>query len=112
MSCDWQNDLQRSRSSAAVSLPPALVQETGWDILLALHADRSSELSLEKLAALISVSQLIMGRWLAALEERHLITGATDSCTGRVRAFLTAAGRELLDRYLSVTSSLQASAQH
>jgi hypothetical protein len=93
-------------------LPPALVQETGWDILLALRADRRCELSLEKLCALISVSQVVMGSWLASLEERHLITGATDSFTGQVRAVLSSDGRELLDRYLSVTRSLQVSARH
>jgi hypothetical protein len=112
MSCDWQKELRMRRPSAAASLPPALIEETGWDILLALHSDRSTELSLDKLSALTSVPQVVMGRWLASLEERHLVTGATDTLNGQVRAFLTSAGRELLDRYLSVTSSLQVSAQH
>jgi hypothetical protein len=112
MSCDWQKDLQIPRPSEVASLPPALVQETGWDILLALHADGRCELSLEKLCALVSVSHVVMDSWLASLEERHLITGATDRFTGQVRAVLSSAGRELLDRYLSVTRSLQVSARH
>jgi DNA-binding MarR family transcriptional regulator len=112
MSCDWQKDLQIPRTSVVACLPPALVQETGWDILLALHSDAHCDLSLEKLCALISVSQEVMVRWLASLEERHLITGATDGLTGQLRAVLSKAGRELLDRYLSVTRSLQLNAHH
>ena len=112
MSCDWQKDLQIPRTSVVACLPPALVQETGWDILLALHTDGGCELSMAKLCALISVSHEVMARWLASLEERHLITGVTDGLTGQLRAVLSSAGRELLDRYLSVTRSLQVSAHH
>jgi hypothetical protein len=112
MTCDWQKELQKRRPSAAATLPPALVEETGWDILLALHSDHREDLSVDKLGAIVSAPQIIMAQWLAALEERHLITGTTDMLTGQVRALLTAAGRELLDRYLSVTSRLQVSAQH
>lgn len=112
MSCDRQKDVQVLRPSAAASLPPALVEETGWDILLALHSDRGCDLSLEKLASLVSASEMVMGRWLAALENRRLIAGATDLVSGQVRALLTSAGRELLDRYLSATADLQVSAHH
>lgn len=93
-------------------LPPAMVEETSWDILLALHSDRRRDLSLDKLASLASVSGTIMGRWLAGLEQRQLITGATDSSTGELRAVLTNAGRELLDRYLSATNDLQVGTHH
>jgi hypothetical protein len=112
MSCDRQKDVQVLRPSAAASLPPALVEETGWDILLALHSDRGCDLSLAKLASLVSASEMVMGRWLAALENRRLIAGVTDSVSGQVRALLTSAGRELLDRYLSATTDLQVSAHH
>jgi DNA-binding MarR family transcriptional regulator len=95
--------------SAAAALPPELVEETGWDILLALHSDKRCELSLDKLAALISVSQAVMSRWLPGLEQRRLITGATDSLTGELRAVLTSVGRELLERYLTAASDLQVS---
>jgi hypothetical protein len=112
MTCDWQRDLQMRRPSPAACLPPALVEETGWDILLALHSDPDCHLTLEKLGALISASELVLGRWLAALEERRLVTGAKDSATGELRALLTAPGRELLDRFLSATSGLQIAAHH
>ena len=107
MSCDWRRDLQTPRPSAATSLPPALVDETCWDILLALHSDRRCELGLDKLASLVSASQEVMSRWLAALEEQQLITGDKNAITGELRATLTTAGRELLDRFLSATSDLQ-----
>jgi hypothetical protein len=112
MSCDRQKDVQVLRPSAAASLPPALVEETGWDILLALHSDRGCDLSLEKLASLVSASEAVMRRWLSALEERRLITGANGPCTDDVRAVLTPNGRELLDRYLSATTDLQVSPHH
>jgi CTP-dependent riboflavin kinase len=89
-----------------------MVEETGWDILLVLHSDRTCELSLHKLASLASVSGTVMNRWLAGLEQRKLITGAKDSSSGELRALLTKAGRELLDKYLSATSDLQVGTHH
>jgi DNA-binding MarR family transcriptional regulator len=107
-----REDLPMHIPPAAAFLPPAMVEETGWDILLALYSDRGSELSLDKLASLASVSETIMDRWLAALEERRLITGANGSHSGDVRAVLTPTGRELLDRYLSATADLQVGTPH
>ncbi len=112
MSYDWQRNLLMARLSAAELLPPALVDETGWDILLALHSDRRRLLGLGKLAAIVSASQNVMGRWLAVLEEQRLIAGDQDVLTGELRAGLTGIGRELLDRYLSATSDLQVTAHH
>jgi hypothetical protein len=112
MNCDWQKDLQTYRPSPAACLPPALVEETGWDVLLALHCDPDCHLTLEKLGSLVSASEMVLGRWLAALEERQLVTGATDSATGEIRALLTATGRELLERFLSATRGLQVAAHH
>ena len=112
MNCDWQKSAQMHGPAAATFLPPATVGETGWDILLALYSDRQRQLSLGKLGALISVPQTILTNWLASLEERQLITGATDTLTGELWALLTPAGRELLDRYLSAASDLQVGAHH
>jgi DNA-binding MarR family transcriptional regulator len=112
MNCDWQKDLQLRRPTAAAFLPPAMVGETGWDILLVLHSDRRCGLGLDKLAPLASVSKTVMNRWLAGLEQRQLITGAKDSVTGELRAVLTSAGRGLLDTYFSATSNLQADTHH
>ena len=97
--------------SPAAFLPPALVEETGWDILLALYSDRRSALGLAKLASLVSASETVLRRWLSALEKRRLITGE-GARAGDVCAVLTPTGRELLDRYLSATSDLQVSTQH
>jgi len=107
MNCDSQKDLRPNSPTAAASLPPAMIQETGWDILLVLHSDRRCELSLDKLASLASVSGTVVNRWLASLEQRNLVTGAKDSPTGELRALLTKAGRDLLDKYLSAASDLQ-----
>ena len=112
MNCDSQKDLRPHSPTAAASLPPAMIQETGWDILLVLHSDRRGELRLDKLASLASVPEMVMHRWLAGLEQRQLITGAKDSFTGELRAVLTTAGRELLDRYLSATSDLRVGTRH
>ena len=70
------------------------------------------KLSLDKLAAVVSVPQPVLNQWLALLEERQLITGEKHGAAQELRAVLTPAGRELLDRYLSVTSDLQIGAQH
>ena len=107
MNYDWQMDLRPCSRTAAAFLPPALVDETAWDILLALHSDEGCKHSLDKLASLVSVSQPVLDQWLALLEQRQLITAAQVGVAQELRAVLTPAGRELLDRYLSVTSDLQ-----
>ena len=112
MNCDSRKDSLSHSPTAAVSLPPAMVRETGWDILLVLHSDPRCEVSLNKLASLASVPETVMNRWLAGLEQRQLITGAKNSVTGELRAVLTGAGRELLDKYLSATSNLQVGTHH
>ena len=112
MNCDWQKDMQIRSPTAAAFLPPALVDETGWDILLALHSDRRRELGLDKLASLVSAPQQVMSQWLSVLEEQQLVTGDKNVFTGELRAILTKTGRELLDRYLSATSDLQISTHH
>ena len=112
MNYDWKIDLRPCGPMAAATLPPALIEESAWDVLLALHADDGCKLSLAKLAALVSVPQPTLNRWLGLLEERQLITGATHGVAQEIRAMLTAAGRELLDRYLSAASSLQGGARH
>lgn len=112
MTCQWPKDILLHSPSSATFLPPATVEETAWDILLALHADRSCELGLDRLARLVSVSEPILGRWLALLEHRKLITGARHGSTDELRAVLTPAGRDLLDRYWSATSGLQIDAHY
>ena len=103
----------RSRASvAAASLPPPAVEETAWDILLALHSDERSGVGLPKLAAVASVRPPNLSDWLALLEQRHLITGFQAGPDQEVRAVLTLAGRQLLDRYLAASCDLQVGAQH
>ena len=111
MMYDWQTSLRTGDYCAARILPPATVGETGWDILLALHSDRRWRLSPEKLASMVSVPAGTLDRWLGALEERKLITGARDPSTDELLAVLTETGGGLLDRYLSATKDLQAGAQ-
>ena len=110
MNCVWQKSVQMRGPRAATFLPSAMVEETGWDILLALYSEKHWKLSLGKLGALISVPQTALTNWLAGLEERKLITGASDTLTGELWAVITPAGRELLDKYLSATSDLQVGA--
>ena len=103
----YRTDPEPHRPAAATFLPPVAIGETAWDILLALHADRCGVLGPVKLAHLVSVPSPALHRWLALLEERELITGIWDPSTGGPRPLLTAAGRALLDRYLSAAGDLQ-----
>ena len=112
MNYEWHMDLRPRSRIAAATLPPALIEETAWDILLALHSDQGCKLSLEKLASVVSAPQPVLNHWLALLEQRHLITGATRGVAHEIRAMLTAAGRELLNSYLSAASNLQLGAGH
>ena len=112
MTYDWQaNSMLRDRK-AVTSLPPETIDETGWDILLALHSDRDCNLSLQKLASVVSAPQAVMSHWLDALEQHRLITGAQHLTTGKLIAVLTQKGRDLLDRYFSTTGDLQVGAHH
>jgi DNA-binding MarR family transcriptional regulator len=97
---------------AATCFPPATVEESAWDILLALHSDQGCALGLDKLARLVSVRQPVLNCKLALLEQQQLVTGARHEATGELRAVLTAAGRKRLDRYLSATGDLQVGAHH
>lgn len=112
MNREWQRDLKVQVPAAAATLPPAMVEETGWDILLALHSNSRRELDLRRLASMVSVPQSTLHDWLSGLERRHLISGTADKLTGEVRACLTPAARDLLDRYLSATSDLQLGTHH
>ena len=111
MMYDWQTSLRTDDSCAARILPPVTVGETGWDILLALHSDRHWRLSPRKLAAMVSVPNGTIDRWLGALEERKLITGTRNPSSDELLAVLTETGGGLLDRYFSATKDLQAGAQ-
>jgi DNA-binding MarR family transcriptional regulator len=110
MTYEWQMDLRRHSRPAASTLPPPLIEETAWDILLALHSEDGSKLSLDKLGTVVSVPQPVLHKWLALLEERQLVE--KHGVEQELRAVLTSAGRELLDCYLSVTSDLQIGAPH
>ncbi|MGZ8287286.1 MAG: hypothetical protein ACXW27_12735 [Allosphingosinicella sp.] len=101
-----------AKPSAAILLPPPKIEETAWDILLALHSDRGCELRLDKLARLASVSPSALYHRLERLERRQLVASARHRFGGDLRAVLTPAGRELLDRYLSAATDLRAGAHH
>ena len=112
MNRDWHRDLEIRTPTAAALLPPAMVEETGWDILLALHSDQRCDLSLDTLAAIASVPRQALGSWLVWLEERRLIAASQHKINGEFRAVLTAAGRDMLDHYLSAVSVLQSDSRH
>ena len=112
MSQDLHRSLQINGLEATTFLPPAMVEETAWDLLLALRADRHCDLSLAKLASVVSVTPSTLNRWLATLEEQQLISGAKDHSTGELRAVLTQSARQLLDRYLSASSDLRVGTHH
>lgn len=112
MTNERQRNLQICGQAPTAILPPGMFEESAWDILLALHSDRRCDLSLTKLASLVSVKPSALNRWLAALEGRQFITGAKHSFTGELRAVLTPPTRQLLDRYLSASSDLQVGTAH
>lgn len=110
MSYPWPTDVILHSPSATTCLPPATIEETAWDILLALHSDERGELGLDKLARVASVSESVLDRWLVLLEQRKLIAWARHGCTDELRSVLTVAARELLDRYWSATTGLKVGA--
>lgn len=112
MTYDWPKSVQLRKCDAALFMPPAMIDETNWDILLSLHHDPRCELTLAKLASLASVTQADLGQHLAALEREWLVTGVTYRATGELRAMLTAQGRAAIDRYLTATSDLQGTTHH
>ena len=75
MTDGWQTDPRRRSSMAAMFLPPAAVEETAWDILLALHSDRGCELGVEQACTSGERAPPILERWLVVLEQRQLVTG-------------------------------------
>lgn len=111
MNYDWQIDLRSRSPTAAAFLPPPLIQEAAWDILLTLRSDDGHKLSLNKLGSMVSVPKQVLNQWLVLLEDGQLITGDKPGFARDLRAVLTPAGRELLDRYLTVTSGLQTGAR-
>lgn len=112
MSNEQQRIFQIPGQAATTILPPAMIEESAWDILLALHSDRRCDLSLAKLASVVSVTPSALERRLADLEDRKFISGAKHNFTGELRAILTASARHLLDRYLSASSDLQVGTLH
>lgn len=100
------------KPGAATLLPPPTVEETAWDILLALYSDQGCELKLDKLARLVSVSPSALYRWLELLERRQLVASARHMVSRELGAVLTPAGRGLLDRYLTAAADLQAGAHN
>lgn len=112
MTYDWQTNSTFGEGVAMSSLPPATIEETGWDILLALHSNREPEVNLRKLTSMVSAPEAAMTRWLPTLERRELISGSQRPGTGEIFAALTARGREMLDRYFSATAQLQFGAAH
>jgi hypothetical protein len=98
--------------AAIASLPPAMIGETGWDVLLALRADERHQLSLEKLASLVSVPGGVLADWLDWLDDRALVSGSISDFDEQPRVVITRAGRELVDNYLATTSGLQLPVRH
>lgn len=111
MDREQKSDLQIRRGAAA-TLPPAMIGETGWDILLALSAEEQSGRSFDKLAPLVSVSREVLEQWLDWLEDRQLVASGRYNLADQIGAVITRAGRELVENYLLATSSLQRSARH
>jgi hypothetical protein len=112
MDYNWQRDIEFHSPAGTAFLPPPTIEETGWDILLALRSDRNRDLSLDKLAAVVSAHEMIIGRWLSWLEDRRLIGAERSRSTGELRAVLTPSGRDLLDRYLSALGDFEAGTHH
>ena len=112
MNYQWDMDLKSVSRAGASSMPPASVEESAWDILLALHADVRCELSLEKLGRVTSITSQALTEKLANLEASRLVTGVRNEVTTEIRALLTPAARRLIDQYLSAANDLQVGAGH
>lgn len=111
MAREWKSDLQ-IQNGAAASLPPAMIGETGWDVLLALSGREQFGYSLDTLAPLVSVPKSVLREWLDWLEDRELIAKAWHRFSDRFGAVITPGGRELVHNYVLATSSLEQRARH
>ena len=111
MDRQWNSDLQ-IQSGAMVSLPPAVIGETGWDVLLALSGDHGSGLNLDKLAPLVSVTRAALLEWLDWLGDRRLVASGRHKFSNELGAILTPAGRELVEHYMLATSGLTGPTRH
>ena len=116
---EWSSEMDRNpnsdlqiRKGAMASLPPALIGETGWDILLALTSPDGTGVRLERLARMISVPRAVLAQWLDWLEDRQLVTGHSDHLTDEFIAAITRPGLELVENYLLAASSLHRGAQY
>jgi hypothetical protein len=106
MDRERKSDLRIS-DRAAATLPPAMIGETGWDVLLALSAEGRSGLTSEKMASMASVPETALSEWLGWLEDRDLVASGRHRHTKQFGAVITPAGRELVENYLLAASSLQ-----
>ena len=107
-----QRVLQIRSQAPAETLPPVTIEESPWDILLALYSDRRCDLSLTKLGSLVSVRRSALNRWLSMLEDRGFVARVRYGFSGERRAILTVPGRQLLDRYLTASSDLRVGTRH
>ena len=112
MTYAWQIEVRHHRDDSGAALPPAMVSESAWDILLALHCDHNGGLNVEKVGGMASVSLEILNQWLATLEASELIIALADRVTREVRVMLTSRGRALLNGYLLATCDLQFGTHH
>ena len=82
---DRQTKLRQSGRTAATFLPPGTVEETGWDVLLALHSDRRCGLGLQKLGAMVSAPEAVLTagllRWKSASSSLARGAGRQEICS-------------------------------
>lgn len=89
-------------------MPPSLLGEPAWDILLALYclSARGETLSVTGLSHAANVPQTTSLRWSQMLEGRKLITRSRDAADARrAHVSLTVEGRQLMDDYLKSISA-------
>ena len=111
MDREWKCELQIAKGAAA-SLPPAMIGETGWDILLALSGQGPSGVTVERLGPMVSVSRAALCEWLDWLEDRRLVATGWHTFTDQLGAAITRAGNELVHNVLMAASSLQGPTHH
>lgn len=98
--------VQKARKLRDMFFGENLFADPAWDMLLELYANELAQrrVSVSSASDATGVPATTALRWMAALEERNLVTRQSDPLDGRrVWISLTAHGASLMHRYFTAT---------
>ena len=95
------SEIFRMRRTRDRNLPPGLVGEPAWDILLALFSENPGELTLSSACYCASVPPATASRWIDVLQSNGLVEKTKHPRDDHiVLVKLTSSGRTIMERCL------------